>query len=201
MTFTTPGLLRPLSFGLFTLILATSQTVLAQRAGQSISVDYGIVKAGAEVDLKSGAVPAGAVVGGTLGLLSAKGKSSSKKTRNAIIGSVAGGAVASAAQGNTRGMVYTVDMVSGGAMQVVTDQREIRSGDCVAVERAGETANLRRVSSQYCKPENRDAVASVSKEANEEAGECLAAKQQLVEASTEEALNLAKIKIDLLCAD
>ena len=46
----------------------------AQRAGQSISVQYGVVTAGKQVDLNSGAVPQGAVVGGALGLASARGK-------------------------------------------------------------------------------------------------------------------------------
>ena len=201
MTFQSRYAFRPIRFGLLVLVVAISSTAWAQRAGQSISVNYGIVKSGSEVDLRSGAVPAGAVVGGTLGVLSAKGKSSSKKARNAIIGGVAGGAVAGSARGDTRGMVYSVEMVTGGSTQVVTDQREIRTGDCVAVERAGETANLRRVSSQYCQPENSAVVASVAEEANEEAGECLAAKQQLVEAATADAVNLAKIKVELLCND
>ena len=54
---------------------------------------------------------------------------------------------------------------------MVTDQREIRVGDCVAVERAGETANLRRVSNAYCEEANADAVASVAEESAEESAE------------------------------
>lgn len=183
------------------LVTAITAPAWAQRAGQSVSVQYGVVTGGREVDLKSGAVPGGAVVGGTLGLLSAKGKSSSKKARNAIIGGVAGGAIAGSAQGSTRGMLFEVDMGSAGRMQVVTDQREIRTGDCVAVEKAGDTANLRRVSGAYCKPENTTAVAAVAEESREEAEECLNAKQQLVEAESMEALQLAKTKVELLCND
>ncbi len=193
-------------FRIFSIALAVCLGTLApdasaQRAGQSVSVQYGTVKGGREVDLKSGAVPAGAVVGGSLGLLSAKGKSSGKKARNAIIGGIAGGAIAGSAQGSTRGMLYEVDLGSAGLMQVVTDQREIRTGDCVAVERAGDTANLRRVSAAYCNPQNAAAVASVADESREEAQECLDAKQQLVEAETMEALQLAKTKVELLCDD
>lgn len=173
----------------------------AQRSGQSVSVQYGVVKGGKEVDLTSDAVPAGAVVGGSIGLLSARGKSSSKKARNAIIGSIAGSAIASGARGSTRGMLYEVDLGNAGLIQVVTDQREIRNGDCVAVEKAGDTANLRRVSSAYCKPENTRAVESVAGESREEAEECLTAKQQLVAAETMEAMQLAKAKVELLCDD
>jgi outer membrane lipoprotein SlyB len=173
----------------------------AQRAGQNISVQYGKVTGSKPVDLRSGAVPGGAVVGGALGLASASGKSSSKKARNALIGGIAGGAIASSASGSNQGMLYEVDLGSAGRMQVVTDQREIRVGDCVAVERSGETANLRRMSSGYCEAANQAAVAAVADEALEEAAECAAAKQQLVDATTEQEMDLAARKIGLLCDD
>jgi len=173
----------------------------AQRAGESVSVQYGVVRGGREVDLQSSAVPTGALVGGTLGLLSAGGKSTGKKVRNSLLGGIAGGAIASGSRGDTRGMVYEVDMGSGGATQVVTNQREIRTGDCVAVEKAGDTANLRRVSSAYCDKANSKAVSSVASEAREEAEECLTAKQQLVNAATTDELDLAQRKVGLLCDD
>ena len=130
----------------------------AQKAGQSVTIQYGTVAGSREVDLQSGAVPKGAVVGGALGLASAGGKSSSKKARNAIVGAAAGGAIAGASQGSQKGMLYDVDIGSGGRIQVVSDQREIRSGDCVAVEQAGDTANLRRVSAGYCDKASAPAV-------------------------------------------
>jgi hypothetical protein len=174
----------------------------AQRAGQNVSIQYGEVTGGREVDLRSGAVPSGAVVGGALGLASAKGKKSSKKWRNTIVGAAAGGAVAGAAQGDTRGMLYQVKLSgSAGLVQVVTDQREIRTGDCVAVERAGESANLRRVSSAYCDEANAAAVAAVADESAEEASECYAAKQAVVDATTVEEAELAAMKMKLLCDD
>jgi hypothetical protein len=173
----------------------------AQRAGQSVTVQYGVVTGGRQVNLQS-AAPSGAVVGGALGLASARGKKSSKKARNAIIGAAAGGAVAGSAQGDTRGMVYDVKLVgSAGASQVVTDQREIRVGDCVAVERAGETANLRRVSDAYCEESNAAAVAAVADESVEEATECYAAKEALVNAASVEEAELAAVKMRLLCDD
>ena len=79
------------------------------------------------MDLKSNAVPAGAVVGGALGLASGSGKSSSKKARNTLVGAAAGGAVASASQGSQKGMMYQVQVGTGDMIQVVSDQREIRT--------------------------------------------------------------------------
>ena len=182
------------------LISAATAPAWAQRAGQSVSVQYGTVTAVREVDLKSDAVPKGAVVGGALGLASAGGKSSEKKARNAILGAAAGGAIAGSAQGSNKGMLYDVS-IAGGMVQVVSDQREIRSGDCVAVERAGDTANLRRVSAAYCDKANEQAVKSVANSARQEAEECLVAKQQLVDSTTMEEADLASRKITLLCND
>ena len=186
-------------FASVVLCMLVTANSYAQRAGQSITVQYGLVTGGQQVDLKSAAVPAGAVIGGSLGLASAKGKKSSKKVRNSLIGAAAGGLVAKSAQGDTRGMVYQVTLnASAGAVQVVTDQREIQVGDCVAVERAGETANLRRVGSAYCEA-NTEVVATVADESEEEAEECLMAKQALVAASTVDEADLAVMKMRLLC--
>jgi hypothetical protein len=99
-------------------------------------------------------------------------------------------------------MVYEVKLTgSAGISQVVTDQREIRVGDCVAVERAGETANLRRVSDAYCEEASAAAVAAVAEESAEEATECYAAKEAVVNASTVEEAELAALKMRLLCDD
>lgn len=201
---TFPPNLSLLSLALaLTLALALgASSAQAQRAGQSVSIQHGVVTGGRQVDLNSGAVPSGAVVGGALGLASAKGKKSSKKTRNTLIGAVAGSAIAGRAQGDTRGMIYDVKLGgNGGVMQIVTDQREIRIGDCVAVERAGDTANLRRVSDAYCEEANARAVAEIADESAEEAEECYAAKTAVVNASTVEEAELAAVKMRLLCND
>ena len=84
---------------------------------------------------------------------------------------------------------------------MVSDQREIRSGDCVAVEQAGDTANVRRVSAGYCDKASASAVQSVAGEARKDADECAAAKQQLVDATTTQAAELAGRKVGLLCND
>jgi len=195
------GTRRCITFAAALLMCATCATVWAQRAGQNVTVQYGVVTGARQVDLKSGAVPGGVLVGGALGLASGSGKSSSKKARNALIGAAAGGAIAGAAQGSQTGMLYEVDLGGSGKMQIVSDQREIRVGDCVAVEKAGDTANVRRMSAAYCDKANAAAVEAVAAESRAEAEECLAAKQQLVDATTPAEADLAGRKIALLCND
>lgn len=181
--------------------LAASHSTHAQRAGQSVLIQHGVVTSGRQVDLNSDAVPSGAIVGGALGLASARGKKSSKRARNTIIGAVAGSAIAGRAQGDTRGMLYEVRLSgNAGSAQIVTDQREIRIGDCVAVERAGDTANIRRVSNAYCEEANAKAVESVAEESAEEAEECYTAKEAVVNATTVAEAELAAVKMRLLCA-
>jgi hypothetical protein len=178
-----------------------SEPTEAQRAGQSISVQYGVVSGARDVDLKSGAVPAGALVGGTIGLISASDKRSSKKVRNALIGGAAGAALGRPGRRARTGVVYSVQTGNAGMVEVVSDQREIRIGDCVAVEQVGDTANVRRVTAAYCNAANDEAVEAVEDVAHAEAEQCRQAKRLLVEAQTEEEIELASLKIKLLCAD
>lgn len=182
-------------------LAAISHASWAQKAGQSVTIQYGKVASVRDVDLSSGAVPTGALVGGTLGIMSGSGKSSSKKARNAIVGAAAGSAIAGGAQGSQKGALYQIDVGAGGVVQVVSDQREIRTGDCVAVEKAGDTANVRRVSEGYCQKANAAAVSAVADVSRKEAEECASVKQQLVDAATPQEADLATRKIALLCND
>jgi len=188
-------------FAVISLSLVAGTPVLAQKSGQSAKVTTGIVESVQRVELQSEAGK-GAVIGGTLGLLSAGGKSSSKKARNTIIGAAAGGALSSSAQGSRQGMRYTVRATgSGTTIAVISDQTEIRQGDCVVVEEVGGTANLRRMASTVCEQASARAVEQLQDTFQQEATECLNAKQQLVEASTADELDLARRKMEILCAD
>lgn len=181
-------------------LLFIAGSASAERAGQMVTVQYGVVTSGKKVELHSSAVPTGALVGGTLGLVSASGKRDGKKARNSLIGAVAGGAIAGAASGSNQGMLYEVRLTgSSDSVKIVTDQREIRIGDCVAVERARETGNIRRVSGYYCDPAHEEAVAAVAPSGKQDAHECADAKQALVDAKTVDAAELASIKVRLLC--
>lgn len=185
--------------GLAAVVVLSGCTHQAQRAGANSTVQFGVVRSAEQINLEANA-PAGAIVGGTLGLMmSGSGTSSSRRARNAILGAGAGAVTADVAQGDRRGMSYQVDMIDGSVVRIVTDQREIRAGDCVAIERARETANIRRVAQGYCDRANAHAVDSVADHSRSEATACEAAKQEMVEATTSEAVELAARKISLLC--
>mgnify|MGYP001822302268 FL=1 len=183
------------------LLLAT-QHAFAQRAGQSATVRTGTVTAMRSVDLNDGNAVKGMLVGGAFGAaLTRSSKSSGRRDRNAALGAVLGGA---AAASKTRpGRVYTVTTNEGTAIQIATEQTEIRVDDCVFLEESGGTANIRRAPATACDPASQDVMkdAAIIEEMQEEASECAAAKQELVDADSDEAIDRAVRKVKLLCYD
>lgn len=169
-----------------------------QRVGQTATVNFGVVNSADEVTLDSDAAE-GALIGGTLGLATSGGSSRNRRVANGLVGAALGGALTAAAEGSRDGMSYTVAMLDGATMRIVTDQREIQTGDCVAVERVGQTANIRRVGDGYCDVANRGAVNLVVSAARSEAVACESAKQELVDATTNDEADLAIRKVELLC--
>lgn len=174
---------------------AFGATAWAARVGQNATIQFGRVRSAQPVRLDSDAGK-GALVGGTLGLIAGGGR---RPARNGILGAVVGGVATSAMQGNRTAMAYTVEMTDGSSTRIVTDQREVRPGDCVAVERVGQTANIRRESEHFCERGNQAAREAVREASVGEALKCESAKQELVNAKTNEEADLASRKIALLC--
>jgi hypothetical protein len=166
------------------------------RVGQRTSVQFGTVRQVEQVQLQSD-VPAGALIGGTIGLIASGG--SRTAPRNAILGAAVGAGATAAAQGNRTGIAYTVAMLDGSTVRIISDQSEIRVGDCVAIERAGDTNNIRREHPAYCARENQQAVEGVRGDVEAAAARCEEAKEELVRATTAEAVDLATRKVSLLC--
>ncbi len=55
-------------------------------------------------------------------------------------------------------MEYVVAVNSGTTIRIISDQSEIRVGDCVTVEQSGKTANIRREPSITCQPKSQEVV-------------------------------------------
>ena len=177
-------------------------SALAQRAGQSVTVRTGTVIGMQSVDLNDKSALGGALVGGAFGAaLTRSSKSSSRRDRNAAIGAVLGGAAA--ASSRRPGRIYTVQTNEGTAIKVATEQTEIRVDDCVFVEESGGTANIRRAPATACEPASADVMkdADIVAELREEAAECATAKQALIDAESDDAIDRAVRKVKLLCYD
>ena len=181
----------------FAELMLTPAPAEAQKKGQSASIQHGIVVKSERVDLSENKAPKGAVVGGTVGLLTG-GSSGYKRRRNAAIGAAAGGLLGAAGSTSQMGMMYTVETASG-AIKVVTDQTEIHMGDCVVVEVANDRANVRRVNPEVCDPAAAEVVKELDEEFQEEAAECASARAELAAAKTDAEFDRALMKVDILC--
>ncbi len=194
-------LIIPLAVMVASLLFTASAS--AQRSGQSMSIQTGIVVATQAVNLQS-AAGRGALVGGVVGYATTSSRqSSSRRARNTAIGAGTGALIARRAQGSLDGMQYTIETGPGSRIVVVTDQTQIRVGDCVNVEQAGSgTANVRRVSESLC-----DAVFDnqVDEELqtymNREADACLQAKDRLMETESDDAFEVALRRVNFFCND
>jgi len=165
-----------------------------------MSVAYGTITGiGQQERDTSGGSRGGAIVGGLVGLASGSGKSRS----NRALRTLGGGAVGSAA-GRTmaRGTdtVYTVSLIDGGTVRIIMDGGNFRSGDCVSVERGGNSNNMRRVSSEFCTSNSR-IPAQYKGEHRREADECAQATQRLLNAQTDDEIRNAQTIMNILCED
>jgi outer membrane lipoprotein SlyB len=180
------------------LFILFSSPLMAQKSGQSIQIQYGVVVASKYVQEKSNAGK-GALVGGAIGLYAGKGKSSGTKFRRATAGAVIGGATTSAVQGSRDAREYQV-RTSSGITVILSDQTQIAVDDCVIIETPNKgNANIRRVANTYCDPASAEVVAELQDEMLEEAEECVAAKSELAAADTDAAVDRALRKISILC--
>jgi outer membrane lipoprotein SlyB len=182
---------------------------LAQRAGQSISVQPGVVIGAQAVNLQSEA-GRGAAIGGIVGYAATSStQRSSRRARNTFLGALAGAAITRGAEGNLDGMKFTVETGPGASTTVVTDQTEIQVGDCVNVEQAGSgTTNVRRVSQSLCDSlfngdldEDSPGYEEIEAYMTAEADRCLQAKERMMEAETDEAFEVAMRRVKFFCDD
>ncbi len=181
--------------------LVPSTPSWAQTKGASVKIQHGTVVGARTVTIKSGQGNAakGAIVGGTIGLIANRNSSGKKRRQRAAGAALVGGALGAASKKSQRAREVTVEINGGTMIKVVTDQMEIHRGDCVVVEESGGRANVRRVSETMCEPESQGVVEELRAEFQEEAAECVAAKEELLAAETDEAVDRAFRKLSILC--
>ena len=90
---------------------------------------------------------------------------------------------------------YTVRLVGGGDIRILSDQGDIRVNDCVSVER-GDFNNIRRVGSVFCETPSAAAFGDHRREADQ----CLAARRDLANARGD-AFDRAVVQVRAVCDD
>lgn len=194
---------------------AVAATLLSFDASAQVRVQYGRITNVQSVTVTNdGARAAGALVGGTLGLASGSGQSSSNRALRGVGGAVAGRAVGQAAS-NQQAFEYTVLIDGTQTTRIVSDQAGKRVGDCVAVEQ-GQFSNIRLVPDSRCAPRTAAAPAAAPAKAApppaaaaaapaaedvQAASACEQAKAQVLAATTDEQFNVAERRMRLLCGE
>jgi len=186
-------------FGAMSMIVACSTTtpsVSRSQLNSSFEIRYGTVETIERVKIQSQAAQ-GAVTGGLIGGLTS---GHSHRGQHALEGAVAGALLTALLEGNRQGYQYMVDFDDGSVTKVVTESAGIAEGDCVAVE-LGQTANIRRTSSVHCEHTDHAALAEpvVHAKRQTEAAECHAAKDMALQATTQEATDIAFKKVRVFC--
>ena len=174
----------------------STPSVTRSQLNSSFEIRYGTVETIERVKIQSQAAQ-GAVTGGLIGGLTS---GHSHRGQHALEGAVAGALLTALLEGNRQGYQYMVDFDDGSVTKVVTESAGIAEGDCVAVE-LGQTANIRRTSSVHCEHTDHAALAEpvVHAKRQTEAAECHAAKDMALQATTNEATDIALKKVRVFC--
>lgn len=175
---------------------AATDPMTGSTQNEIISVQYGRVENIQQVAM-SPDYGAGSVIGGALGLLATMGHSGASQVGGAVVGAGLGALVAKETAGS--GEKFTVRLVNNSTIDIVTENQSIELGDCVSIEQ-GEHANIRRVSSVLCTTPPSDPAYAPMNAANvQESQECQEVKRELLNATTEQATNIAYKKMHAFC--
>ena len=184
---------------LLLVLVAGCMAANAQRRGDSANITIGVVEGAQRIEFDANA-GRGALLGGAAGWALARNQSSGRQAAAAAAGAGLGAASRNRRHGGT-GMQYVVRTSAGSAVTVVTDQTEVRIGDCVSVEQTGDTANIRRVDDALCEPASPEVVEEATPVLQAEADRCEQAKERLFAASTPEEVEVARQVMDIMCND
>lgn len=163
-------------------------SVVAQEAGQAVTLQYGTVESVSVVH-NDGKRAAGTAIGGIAGGVIAH----DHRGLGMLAGGLIGGSVEKHHTAKTLNQ-YSVKLLTGPVTIVNSDQNDLIVGDCVVVE-SGQYTNVRRVSGVNCY------VSQQPQHHVDAAANCQAAKDELNNAKTNDAIEKAVIKVRTLCED
>jgi outer membrane lipoprotein SlyB len=166
---------------------------------QGVSVGYGTVESVTPVAVRQTGQIAGGVAGGLLGLALTGGHSAGSVLLGTAGGALAGGLLGHALQGSDSADRFVIARTDGSSFQVTTEPRDIEVGDCVAIEQ-GKHTNLRRVAPALCRPGTAlHGDATVTTEARRDGEVCHRAKEELLSASGQQAIQAGVDRVRALC--
>jgi outer membrane lipoprotein SlyB len=167
---------------------------------QAVGVSYGTVESVTPVKVSPTGEIAGGVMGGLLGLALTAGHSGGAMLLAGAGGALAGGLLGDQLQGGNTANQFSIQRTDGSTLQVTTEERDLRVGDCVVIEQ-GRHTNLRRTTAQLCEPSGVAAADErVALEAQHDAQVCHDAKEDLLATQGAPAIKAATIRVQALCS-
>jgi outer membrane lipoprotein SlyB len=162
-----------------------------------IDIQYGTIEQVQEVQLKAN-YGSGVLLGGGIGALATMHYSAGTQALAAVGGALLGALVAKERAGTAE--QYTVHLVNGSTVSIVSEAHNLVAGDCVAVEQ-GKHANLRRVDPQMCNTPSPEATYPQAHAAEQQSAvDCDTAKQDMLKATTEQEATVDYQKMKALCS-
>ena len=162
-----------------------------------IAIEYGTIEQVQEVKLKAN-YGSGVLLGGGIGALAAMHYSAGTQALAAVGGALLGALVSKERAGTAE--QYTIQLVNGNTVSIVSEAHNLVTGDCVAVEQ-GRHANLRRVEPQMCTTSSPETTYPQTHAAEQQAAvDCDTAKQDMLKATTEQEATVAYQKMKALCS-
>ena len=163
-----------------------------------IAIQYGTIEQVQEVQLKAN-YGSGVLLGGGIGALAAMHYSATTQALAAVGGALLGSLVAKERAGTAE--QYTIHLVNGNTVSIVSEAHDLAAGDCVAVEQ-GRHANLRRVDPQMCNtPTPMTTYPQAHAVEHQAAVDCDAAKRDMLNANSEQEAAVAYQKMKALCSN
>jgi outer membrane lipoprotein SlyB len=186
-----PAILATALFG-----CASTDPYTGSSRNEVISVQYGTLENVEQVAM-SPSYGKDAAIGGGLGLLAGSSGSTATQVGAAAAGALIGAFVAKESAGTADR--YTVSLVNGSTVVIVTEHHDLVAGDCVSIEQ-GRHANIRRVSPVMCStPSSHPAYGAMHSATQQESAQCEAAKDDLLKATTEQQTDIGYRKMRALC--
>ena len=166
---------------------------------QAVGISYGTIESVTPVKVSPTGEVAGSVMGGLLGLALTAGHSGGSMLLAGAGGALAGGLLGNALQGSDSADQFVIRRTDGSTLEVATEQRDLEVGDCVAIEQ-GRHTNLRRAAPGLCDPaSDLSADSRVALEAQHDAQVCHDAKEDLLNAQGQKAIDAGAARVRALC--
>jgi len=190
-----------LSILIFVFLLPAAGLAKVDRAdrNQRVSIEHGKVVDIERVEIKSNAAK-GAAYGGLLGVASQHGRHGKDIVAGAAVGAIVGALIGKATSGHKYAHAIYIRTLNGDEIKVVSEQDNLRVGDCVTVE-SGKHTNVRPESQYVCSPASDDYRSTEDMQAHHsnEASSCGQAKERLLNADKSEDLKNLAYKVEVLC--